>query len=130
MNLRKKKKLVGKVMGVGLNRIIFNESRLGEIKEAITRQDILDLIKDKAITLKENKGKRSKEKGGRRRGGSVRKKVKNRKRKYIIKVRKQRRYITNLKEQKKISNEKYNGLKKKIKQNTFKDIKHLMGETK
>ena len=35
-----------------------------EIKEAITRQDILDLIKDKAIVLREIKGRKVNEKKG------------------------------------------------------------------
>jgi ribosomal protein L19E len=130
MNLRKKKKLVGKVMKISSERVIFNESRLNEIKEAITRQDILDLIKDKAITIKKVAGRKTKEKGGRRRGGSRRKKIRARKTNYIIKVRKQRKYVDNLKQQKKISGKKYIELRKKIKQNTFKDIRHLIGETK
>jgi len=130
MNLRKKKQLAAKVMNVGLNRVILNNARLGEIKEAITRQDILDLIKDKAITLREINGRKVNEKKGRRRYGSIRKKIKNRKKHYVGKVRKHRSYIANLKKQNKISNKKYNELRKKIKQNMFKDIKHLASETK
>jgi ribosomal protein L19E len=38
--------------------------------------------------------------------------------------------VDNLKQQKKISGEEYVELRKKIKQNTFKDIRHLKGETK
>jgi len=130
MNLRKKKKLAAKVMGVGINRVILNNARLEEIKDAITRQDILDLIKDKAITLREVKGRTINEKKGRRKYGSIRKKIKRRKKHYAIKVRKHRNYISKLKKQNKISNEKYNGLRKKIKQNLFKDIKHLISEAK
>ena len=130
MNLRKKKRLVARVMKVGLNKVIFNEFRLDEIKEAITRQDILDLIKDKAIMLRNIKGRKVNEKRGRRKFGSVRKKIKKRKKHYIIKVRKYRNYIMKLKEQNKISDKKYKELRKKIKQNIFKDIKHLISESK
>ena len=49
MNLSKKKKLAAKVFGVGKERIVFAKSRLNEIKEAITKQDIRDLKNDGAI---------------------------------------------------------------------------------
>ena len=46
MQLSNKKELAAKVLEVGKGRIIFVESALAEIKEAITRQDILDLHKN------------------------------------------------------------------------------------
>jgi len=45
MNLKPKKKLAVKVLGVGAERIKFNSERINEIKEAITRQDIKELVK-------------------------------------------------------------------------------------
>jgi len=128
MNLKKKKKLVARVMNVGVDRVIFNESRLDEIKEAITRQDILDLIKNKAIVLKNIKGRKKKEKRKRRGYGGVKKKIKKRKENYVKRVRKYRNYLKKLKN--KIPDEKYKELYKKIKQNIFKDIKHLINEIK
>jgi ribosomal protein L19E len=129
-NLRMKKRLIANVMKIGLGRVILNESRLDEIKEAITRQDILDLIKDKAITIRSPNGRKKKAVSRRRHAGSIRKKVKSDKEDYVQRVRKYRDYISNLKKQKKISNEKYNELRKKIKQNTLKSIKQLINETK
>ena len=129
-NLRMKKSLIANVMKIGLGRVILNESRLDEIKEAITRQDILDLIRDKAITVRAPNGRKEKTKSGRRHAGSIRKKVKTRKEDYVQRVRKYRSYIANLKKQNKISNERYNELRKKIKQNTLKSIKQLINETK
>ena len=128
MNLKKKKKLVARVMNVGVDRVIFNESILDEIKEAITRQDILDLIKNKAIVLKNIKGRKKKEKRKRRGYGGVKKKIKKRKENYVKRVRKYRNYLKKLKN--KIPDEKYKELYKKIKQNIFKDIKHLINEIK
>ncbi len=58
MNLEKKKKLAARTLNVGKERIIFLKSRLEEIKEAITRQDIKDLHKDGAIIIKEEKGRK------------------------------------------------------------------------
>ena len=55
MNLAKKKSLAARVFGVGKSRVVFAKSRLNEIKEAITKQDIRDLKKDGAITILEIK---------------------------------------------------------------------------
>ena len=41
--LDRRKDLASRVLGVGKRRIIFDSSRLSEIKEAITKQDIKDL---------------------------------------------------------------------------------------
>ena len=51
-------------------RINFTESSLSEIKEAITRQDILDLYNDGAIKIREISGRRKivRRKHRRRRG--------------------------------------------------------------
>ena len=46
MNLSKKKALAARTLNVGKARILFNVQRLGEIKEAITKQDIRDLHKE------------------------------------------------------------------------------------
>ena len=58
MQLAKKKELASKVLKTGKNRIIFTEENLSEIKEAISRQDILDLHKAGAIKIKEVKGRK------------------------------------------------------------------------
>ena len=58
MQLAKKKELASKVLKVGKNRVVFVESSLPEIKEAITRQDILDLRKSGAIQIKEVSGRK------------------------------------------------------------------------
>ena len=44
MKLDKKKTIAARVLNVGKDRVWFNPERLQEIKEAITRQDIKDLI--------------------------------------------------------------------------------------
>ena len=58
MNLRKKKELAARILKVGKERIIFSQQRLNEIKEAITKQDIRDLKRDGAITVREISGRR------------------------------------------------------------------------
>jgi len=78
MNLAKKKALAVKVLKVGKERIVFTRESLAEIKEAITRMDILDLYKSGAIKIREVKGrKKIVKRKNRRRRGKVKKKVNN-----------------------------------------------------
>ena len=58
MNLAKKKSLAAKALKLGRKRIVFLESRIDEIKEAITKQDIRDLQTEGAIVVKEVKGRK------------------------------------------------------------------------
>ena len=58
MNLANKKELAAKVLNVGKNKVYFVQENLKEIKEAITRQDILDLYNAGAIQIKEVKGRK------------------------------------------------------------------------
>ena len=56
MILTRKKELAANALGVGKVRIIFAEERLNEIKEAIARQGIIDLLKNGAIMIRQKKG--------------------------------------------------------------------------
>ena len=124
--LDKRKELASKVLGVGKGRIKFDESRLAEIKEAITKQDIRDLAAEGIIRIKEVKGRKTKKKRKTRKGvGKVKKKIKKRKQEYVKLVRKQRKHLKELKKQGKIESEEYSELRKKIKAKTFKSKAHL-----
>ncbi|MCX8158685.1 MAG: hypothetical protein N3D20_00085 [Candidatus Pacearchaeota archaeon] len=126
MNLKKKKIFAAKVLKVGKDRILFNKERLADIKEALTRQDILDLLNDGAILIREIKGrKKIVKRKTRRRKGSIRKSPKNKKRKYVLMVRNLRSYIKQLKKQGKITKEQYYKLRKEIRASLFKDKAHL-----
>ncbi len=125
MNLLNKKKLAAKTIGVGIERIKFNPERLDEIKEAITRQDILDLFKSKAIEAKEVKGRKRKNIGRKRGYGSFKKKVGARKQDYVKLTRKLRAYIKELKKQGKITKEQYYDKRRKIRARIYKSKSHL-----
>ena len=130
MNLAKKKELAKKVLKVGKDRIAFVDARIDEIKEAITRQDILDLYKEGAIIVKPIKGRMRKIRSlGRRRArrsvGNVRQHTNKRKKNYVILVRKQRSYVAELKRQKEITNEEFKSLRKKIRNKFFRNKAHL-----
>jgi large subunit ribosomal protein L19e len=123
MKLNKKKELARRTLNVGKSRIIFLESRLDEIKEAITKQDIRDLKKEGAIVVKEIKGKRKVRKKRKRSVGNIKKKVKTRKKDYVIMTRRLRNYLSELKKAGKISREDEKELRKKIR--NFRSKAHL-----
>jgi ribosomal protein L19E len=133
MKLNTKKELAAKTLNVGKSRIIFNTTRLVDIKEAITKQDIRDLFSDKAISLREIKGKKTKiKRKTRRRTGSIKKNVNKGKEKYMALTRKLRTYIFSLRKQEKIPQEKYLSLRKEIRASLYRSKAHLkeklMGE--
>ncbi|HLF53996.1 MAG TPA: 50S ribosomal protein L19e [Candidatus Nanoarchaeia archaeon] len=122
MKLENKKRFAANVLGVGKGRILFNNSRLSEIKEAMTRQDIKDLFSDGAIAIKEIKGRRKIEKRrNRRRAGSIRVPVKKTKQRYMIITRKLRGYLSELRKAEKIDDKTFLMLRKEIRASNFKD---------
>ncbi len=125
MNLKKKKRLAKRALKTGKNRIVLLQSRLDEIKEAITKQDIRDLKKAGAITIKETKGKRKKIKKTRRSPGNIRKKTTKRKKEYTIMTRKLRSYLAEVKKQGNISKEDVSEIRKKIRNRDFRSKAHL-----
>jgi len=126
MQLAKKKALAAKVLGIGKDRVIFGEGNLNEIKEAITRQDILDLYKSGAIKVREEKGQKKTEKRKNRRGiGKVRLKPNNSKGEYIIITRKLRKYSKFLLKTDKIDLAKYKTIRRMIRAKKFKSKRHL-----
>jgi large subunit ribosomal protein L19e len=126
MQLANKKQLAAKVLEVGKARIIFVNENLNEIKEAITRQDILDLHKSGAIKIKEAKGrKKTVKRKHRRRTGKIKKKVNKRKQEYVIMTRKLRSVLKHLVKTGKIDKDKYKSGRKKIRARKFKSKRHL-----
>ena len=122
MNLRTKKKLIARTLNVGIDRVIIKSQE--EVKEAITRQDILELVNSKLILIRPEKGRRKIEKRkSRRRAGSIKKTVSVRKEKYMLLTRKLRKSLKNLR--KKMTKDKYDNLRKKIKARDFRSIAHM-----
>ncbi len=126
MNLLKKKELAIRALKVGKDRIVFNKERLDEIKEAITKQDIKDLVNTKAIIIKNVKGRRKLLKRKTRiRQGSRRKKIIDKKREYIIIVRKLRKHLSILKNKDEITKKKYLGLRQEIRAGSIRSLVQL-----
>lgn len=126
MNLSKKKALAVKTLKVGKARIMFVKSRLEDIKEAITKQDIKDLQKDGAIIVKDIKGrKKNLKKKIKKSTGNIRKKVNKRKKEYVIMTRKLRKYVKELKNHGKLSREQVIDIRKKIRNKYYKSLGNL-----
>ena len=137
MNLQVQRRVAADIFKAGINRVAFDETRLNEIKEAITKTDIRNLIKDGAINLKQIHGVSSfrsnklkiQRRKGKRRGQGSRKGTKTarltRKKIWMTKVRVQRRFIRLLKSKKYLSVQNYRIVYKMIKGNMFRSKRHL-----
>lgn len=124
MNLAKKKILASKVLKVGKNRVVFSNS-LGDIKEAITKQDIKILYDQGIIKIKPVKGRKKIIRRTRRGPGKIKKKVNKRKQIYVKLTRKLRAYVKYLRDNKVISRDIYLDLRKKIRGRYFKSKANL-----
>jgi large subunit ribosomal protein L19e len=126
MNLAKKRILASKALKIGLNRILFNSTRLQEINEAITKQDMRDLYASGAMTIIEVTGRAKVEhRKTRRKAGSIKKKVKDSKGEYMIITRKLRNIVAFLLEKKIISKENFLVLRKEIKSRSLRSKAQL-----
>jgi len=121
-----KKDLAAKATKVGKDRITFVRARLEEIKEAITKQDIRDLIESGAIIIKPIKGRRTNTSRKNRKGpGKIKKKVNKRKQEYVTITRKLRNYLKELKDQGQLTSEEVKEIRKKIRNRAFKSKANL-----
>jgi len=126
MNLAKRKELAAKVLGVGKNRVIFTKESLPEIKEAITRMDIVDLHKSGAIKIREVSGrKKIVKRKHRRRTGKIKGNVNNRKAEYVIITRKLRKFVRGLVRTGKVSKDRNREIRKEIRARKFRSKRHL-----
>jgi large subunit ribosomal protein L19e len=136
VNLKAKKRLASRVVGVGVHRIKFDSDHLDDVADAITRENIRSLITANTIQIrpftgtsrgraqkkKEQKNKRGTGQGSKkgRKGARVGKKEV-----YVAKVRALRRLIKIAKDRKDITNPEFWALYKKIGGNTVRNKAHL-----
>ena len=126
MNLARKKALAAKVLKVGKDRVVFNRESLAEIKEAITRMDILDLHKSGAIRVREVKGrKKIVRRKNRRRVGKVKNRVNNRKAEYVIITRKLRKLVRGFVRTGVVGMEENREIRKQIRARKFRSKRQL-----
>lgn len=131
------KRLASQVLKCGEGRVRFDPSKLGEIKEAITKFDILRLInkgtvykvqsqgvsraRAKQIASQKRKGRQSGH--GSRKGKSTARL--NPKTQWIANARSQRTLAKTLKEKQIIDNEAFRAIYAKIKGGFFRSTKHI-----
>ena len=136
VNLRAKKRLVSRIVGVGVNRVRFDTDHLDDVADAITRDDIRSLITANTISIKSFKGtsrgraktkkiqksKRGATQGSKkgRKGARVGKKTVS-----VNKVRSLRYLFRIAKDRKEITNDAYKTIYKKINGNTVRNKAHL-----
>ena len=106
MGFKTQKNLASRLLGVGNEKIWFDPLRLDDISQAITRVDILELVKDRAIRVRPSVSKTKVEKRARRGSGSRRMTVSTRKRDYMNKIRKMRRHLEEMQSRGEITREK------------------------
>jgi len=136
VNLHAKKQLASRIVGVGVHRIRFDSEHLDDIADAITRDDIRSLITANTISIKSFKGtsrgraktkkiqksKRGVTQGSKkgRKGARVGKKTV-----YVNKVRALRYILKIAKDRKEITNDVFKIVYKKIRGNTIRNKAHL-----
>jgi large subunit ribosomal protein L19e len=136
-DLTLQKRLAAEIMGVGVNNIRFDPERIEDIEKAFRREEIKALIEDGAIyAIEPSRNSRGrwkilheKRKKGRRRGHGSRKGKKgarlDKKRDWINRVRRMRRYIKMLREKGVIDTKLYRSIYMKIKGGAFHDVSSI-----
>lgn len=136
VNLRAKKRLVSRIMGVGIHRVKFDSDHLDDIADAITRDNIRSLITANTIKIKPIVGtsrgraqfkRTQKRKRGVTQGSkSGTKKARHpRKEIHMTKVRALRYRLKVAKERKEVTNPEFWSLYKMIQGNTIRNSAHL-----
>ncbi len=135
--MKVQKRLAAKVLKCGIHRVWLDPNSLDEIKEAITKTDIRQLIGQGIIAREDGnfgskfwarKRKTQKSKGKQKGFGSRKGKATARepaKRAWMNKIRLQRKFIKNLRDDKKIEIKDYHDLYMKSKGGFFRSLRHL-----
>ena len=137
MKLKHQKRLAAQLLKCSEKRIKFNKEHLDDVKEAITKTDIKGLINDKVIKKIQAKGvsrvrarkrheqrRKGRQKGhGKRKGKATARMPK--KKVWMNLIRKQREFLKELKEKKKITTQTYRMLYMKSKGGFFRSKNHI-----
>ncbi|HZE76993.1 MAG TPA: 50S ribosomal protein L19e [Nitrososphaeraceae archaeon] len=136
VNIRKKRELAARILGVGVNRIRFEPDKLDEVGDSITRENIRSLINNGTIwTIKPKGTSRARAKAkliirrkhGTGLGSKKGKKTARtgKKELYVIKVRSMRYHLKVLKDRNDINRETYWSIYKKVNGGQVRSLAHL-----
>jgi large subunit ribosomal protein L19e len=136
MNLKSKRRLAARTLGVGIDRIKFDPNYLEDVEDAITRADIRSLLTARTILIKGVKGtsrgrvrvRRIKaKKRGRGKGSKEGRKGarEGKKEQWVRRVRALRSHLKMLKERKEIDNRLFWLMYGKVKGGQVRSLAHL-----
>lgn len=136
VNIRKKRELVARILGVGVNRVRFEPDKLEDVADSITRDNIRSLVKSGAIWTVKPKGTsrgRAEDKRavwkvhGKGPGSKTGKKTARtgKKEVYVQRVRSMRYHLRVMKERKDITNDIYWHLYKQVNGGHVRSLAHL-----
>jgi len=137
MNVSAQKRLAAEILKCGQNRVYFDPYMIEDIKMAITREDVRNLIKEGAIQKKYKKGiskarkniRHERKKKGRARGLGKRKGKKGartpKKKAWMKRIRPQRRELKKLRDRKLITTATYRKLYKNAKGGMFNSVAQM-----
>ncbi len=137
MSLKAQKRMAAEILKCGENRVYFDPYLIDEIKMAITREDIRNLVKEGIILKKYKKGnskyrknvRHERKKKGRARGLGKRKGTKYarlpKKKRWMNRIRPQRRELKKLRDRKLITTTTYRKLYKNAKGGMFNSVAQM-----
>jgi large subunit ribosomal protein L19e len=136
VNIRKKRELVARILGVGANRVRFEPDKLEDVADSITRDNIRSLVNSGAIwTVKArgtSRGKAEEKRAvwkvhGKGPGSKKGKKTTRvgKKQVYVVRVRSMRHHLKVLKDRKEITNDVYWQIYKKVNGGQVRSLAHL-----
>ena len=136
VNLKAKKRLVSRMVGVGVSRVWFDSQHLEDIADAITRENIRSLMTANSIQIKSIKGtsrgraklkKIQRKKRGTTAGSKQGKKGARvgKKQLYVKRIRSLRYLLKVFKDRKEINNQQFWSLYKRVGGNTVRNKAHL-----
>ena len=136
VNLKAKKRLVSRISGVGVHRVWFDSEHLDDVADAITRDNIRSLITANTIKIKPftgtSRGRAKQKKIQKRKRGTTAGSKKGssgarvgKKQVYVKKIRALRYLLKVAKDRKEITNKQFWSLYKKVSGNTVRNKAHL-----
>jgi len=136
VNLKTKRLLVSRILGVGANRVRFDSEHLDDVADAITRDNIRSLVTANVIEVKPIKGtsrgrsyfkKFQRHKRGTKQGSKKGKKGARvgKKEVYVKKMRSMRHQLKVSKYRKEITNKDYWNLYRQVTGNQIRNLAHL-----
>ena len=137
MNLKTQKRIAARVLKCSPKRVVFDQKGLVDIKEGITGADVRNLVGSKLIVKSQKKGSSRvrarkilvQKRKGRQSGLGARKGKHTarepRKEAWMKKVRSQRTFIKELRDNKKVAPKTYSLLYSKVKSGYFRNKRHI-----